>query len=165
MTKKTTLNYNTNKLTNSLKASTGKGVDAFFPQSISTSKPQKPQVSKETRKQASLSGSLEGNKETRKQPRKQVFISDEQVSFDPAPPSRQRLYRKQTFAFNETDMDFLDTVKFELRELGVTKNEIVRAGIELLARDYQGNKETSFLVRKFGRKQGNNPGEKMAYPP
>ena len=71
------------------------------------------------------------------------------VPFEPEAPRRQLLRRKQTFELSKGELDFLDEVKFQLRELGVTKNEVIRTGLELLAKDYQANKETSFLVRKF----------------
>jgi hypothetical protein len=77
------------------------------------------------------------------------------IAFEPDVPRRRRLGRKQTFEFNKRELDFLDEVKFQLRELGVTKNEIVRTALELLAKDYEANKETSFLVRKFAEEPGN----------
>jgi hypothetical protein len=71
------------------------------------------------------------------------------IPFEPEAPRRQLLRRKQTFELSQGELDFLDEVKFQLRELAVTKNEVIRTGLELLSKDYQANKETSFLVRKF----------------
>lgn len=104
----------------------------------------------------------QSNKETRKQPKKKTILPTSQkpsletkkrpsrrVAFEPDVPQKHRLYRKQTFEFSKEELDFLEKAKFHLRELGVTKNEIVRTALELLNKDYQANKETSFLVRKF----------------
>jgi len=78
------------------------------------------------------------------------------VPFEPEAPRRQLIRRKQTFELSQGELDFLDEVKFQLRELGVTKNEMIRTALELLSKDYQANKETSFLVRKF---IGNKPAD------
>jgi hypothetical protein len=120
-------------------------------------------------------GKSQHNKETRKQgrklPEKRTIFPERKpalqkasrkkeppmrpIAFEPDVPRRHRLGRKQTFEFSKGELDFLDETKFQLRELGVTKNEIVRTALELLAKDYVANKETSFLVRKFAGEQGN----------
>jgi hypothetical protein len=100
------------------------------------------------------------SKKTRKQAEKEppapkaITSPSTTIPFDPEPPQKQRLTRKQTFEFSKDELDFLDTAKFELRESGVTKNEIIRTGLELLAKDHQANKEASFLVRKITSLQG-----------
>ena len=73
----------------------------------------------------------------------------------PDPPDKPDFYRKQTFAFVEDELDFLDEAKLDCRrqyEVRITKNEIVRTALEFLRKDFHKNKETSFLVRKFARK-------------
>jgi hypothetical protein len=106
---------------------------------------------KETRKQ--------GNKLFRKQASHQESpkkgASAVPICFEPDSTGKLKFWRKQTFEFSKEELDFLNEVKFHLRELGVTKNKVVRTALELLAKDYQANKEVSFLVRKFTRRQGN----------
>jgi hypothetical protein len=97
-----------------------------------------------------------GNKETSKQPSKEASVpaapplpSPTPIPLIPDPPSKQNLTRKQTFEFTKKELDFMAEIKFQLRHLGVTKNELVQTGLELLAKDYAANKEQSYLVRKF----------------
>lgn len=61
--------------------------------------------------------------------------------------------RKQTFELTKAELDFMDTAKYELRALGVTKNEMVLTGLELLAKDYYANRKRSYLYRKFASRE------------
>jgi len=92
------------------------------------------------------------NAVTRKQGNKEVSLF---IPFIPDKPQRPKLTKKQTFEFGQTELDFLDQAKYELRESKVTKNDVVLTALELLKKDYQQNKETSFLGNKFTSKQGN----------
>ena len=71
------------------------------------------------------------------------------IPITPDPPQRHTLTRKQTFEFSKSELEFLTAVKFQLRHLGVTKNEIVQTGLELVAKDYAANPAASYLMRKF----------------
>ncbi len=118
------------------------------------------QDGKQTRKQASKHSGNRSSLPTTRQASQEARPKQETparpVPFEPEAPRRQLLRRKQTFEFSKGELDFLDEVKFQLRELGVTKNEVIRTALELLSKDYQANKETSFLVRKF---IGNKPAD------
>lgn len=62
---------------------------------------------------------------------------------------------KNSFLFTEEEWDLLDDIKLDLRRrfgLKATKNDLARAGVRLLADDYQEKKEASFLVRKLPKK-------------
>jgi hypothetical protein len=101
----------------------------------------------------------QANKETRKQPSSPVELPSEPkkptipVPFTPDPLQKRPLTRKQTFELTENELEFMAQVKFELRELGITKNEMVITGLELLAKDYQANKKNSYLYRKFASRK------------
>ncbi len=88
------------------------------------------------------------NLETRKQ-------GDKETS---SLPAKQAQIRKATFGLPVEDLDNLDDMKRILsRQYGIrtSKERIVSEGIRLLFEDLQGNKETSILVSKLARKQGN----------
>ena len=95
----------------------------------------------------------QGNKETRKLPSKQTRKpGSQEVYLEPDAPNKPEFYRKQTFEFSESELDFLDEAKLKCKKrygFRVTKAEIVRTALEFLGKDFQGNKETSFLARKF----------------
>ena len=153
------------------------GLDKLLLSSTQTKKQSQEEIghgqgNKETRKQPSKQTSLPVSKEASQEvsglkplqsaatDKHELEVSQTRemsaaIDFEPDPPRKQRLYRKQTFELSKEELEFLEEAKFQLRELEVTKNEIVRTALELLTKDYQGNKETSFLVRKFTNKQGN----------
>jgi hypothetical protein len=118
------------------------------------------QDNKQTRKQGSQLGGNRTSLPTTRQASQESSMKEETparpVPFEPDAPRKQLLRRKQTFELSQGELDFLDEVKFQLRELDVTKNEVIRTALELLSKDYQANKETSFLVRKF---IGNKPAD------
>jgi len=73
-------------------------------------------------------------------------------------PSKQTQIRKATFGLLVEDLDNLDDMKRILnRQYGIrtSKERIVSEGIRLFFEDLQQNKETSILVSKLARKQGN----------
>ena len=99
-----------------------------------------------------------GNKETSLQPGQEAAASPTPpattpLPITPDPPHKQSLTRKQTYEFTRSELEFLTAVKFQLRHLGVTKNEIVQTGLELVAKDYAANQTQSYLVRKFALRQ------------
>ena len=104
----------------------------------------------------------QGNKETRNLVKKEAGKEGAQeASLEPDLPTKPELYRKQTFEFSEAELEFLEDAKTTCRRrfgFHVTKNEIARTALELLAKDFQTNKETSFLVRKF---TGNEPRRRL----
>ena len=104
-----------------------------------------------------------GNKETSLQSAKEASVSASPTAPDakpipltPEPPQKHTLTRKQTFEFTKSELDFLAEVKFQLRDLGVTKNEIVQTGLELVAKDYAANRAKSYLMRKFASRHTDN---------
>ena len=104
-----------------------------------------------------------GNKETSKQPGQEAAVSvspplpaTTPIPITPDPPHKQSLTRKQTFEFTKSELEFLTEIKFQLRHLGVTKNEIVQTGLELVAKDYAANRTQSYLVRKFAARSTDN---------
>ncbi len=110
------------------------------------------ETSKQGRKLPGKQTRLSANKQANNEPSPQTNKNQKLININPDLPHRQRMYRKQTFEFSQADLDFMDLIKFELRASSVTKNAIVRTGLEALRKDYQANKETSFLVRKFAGK-------------
>jgi len=73
----------------------------------------------------------------------------------PSEPKPLALYRKQTFYLGEDELRFLEQARQTMQEQyqrQVFKNELVRAALELLAKDFEINKDRSFLVRKFARR-------------
>ena len=101
--------------------------------------------------------SQQGSKETRKRVSKQtITLKSKRVLLQPDLPDNPEFYRKQTFEFSEGELDFLDEAKLTCKRkyrFRVTKNELVRTALEMLSKDFEQNKETSFLVRKFARNQ------------
>jgi hypothetical protein len=75
------------------------------------------------------------------------------VPFTPEPIPGRQLTKKQTFELHKAHVDFMDQAKFELRALGVSKEEMVRTGLELLAKDYSANQKNSYLYRKFASRE------------
>jgi len=73
----------------------------------------------------------------------------------PSEPKPLAFYRKQTFYLGEEDLRFMEHAQQAMQEQykhEVFKNELVRAALELLAKDFELNKDKSFLVRKFVRR-------------
>ena len=73
----------------------------------------------------------------------------------PSEPKPLALYRKQTFCLGEDELKFLEHAQQTMQtqhKHAVFKNEILRCALELLAKDFDINKDRSFLVRKFVRR-------------
>ena len=102
---------------------------------VSVATPNQSQATESTRKQAN------------KEPSQEEVV--QRIPIGPNPPAKQEYTKKQTFEFSKDELRFLKQIKLELEEYKVTQNEVVRAGIELLAKDYVANRRESFLVRKF----------------
>lgn len=74
---------------------------------------------------------------------------------EPDPPDAPDLYRKQTINFGPEDLESVHKMQQALRDehdQETSKQDIVRAGIELLVKDFDLHKEDSFLMRKFVRR-------------
>lgn len=97
----------------------------------------------------------ETSQPTSKQVSQETSQPAAQVVSLPTLPIPSTAYRKQTFEIPVTAYDLLEDVKIACRRqygVSVTKNEIVLIALELMAQDFQENKQTSFLVRKFAGK-------------
>jgi hypothetical protein len=74
---------------------------------------------------------------------------------EPDVPDAPDLYRKQTINFGPEDLESVHKMQQALRDehdQEISKQDIVRAAIELLVKDFDLHKENSFLVRKFVRR-------------
>ena len=146
----------TSKLSNDLAASS-----VYFrkPSPLPVPSAPPPPPSAQTPQPGLLTPEKQGNKETRKQPSPSRVQGDGQsgkatpVPFAPEPLQGKPMTRKQTFELTRAELDFMDKAKFELRALGVTKNEMVLTGLELLAKDYNANRKRSYLYRKFASRE------------
>ena len=93
-----------------------------------------------------------------KQPRpkqKAGPAAEKPVPLTPDEPKPLAFYRKQTFYLGAEDLNFLEQAQDAMQaqyKHEVFKNELVRAALELLAKDFEINKDKSFLVRKFVRR-------------
>lgn len=99
---------------------------------------------RETGKLARKEVSKEVSQEERKERRREA-IKEEKPTF------------KSSFLYTEKEFETFEDLKTDVRRkhgLKMTKNDLARAGIRLLAEDYEKNQETSFLVKRFLGKQG-----------
>ena len=90
-----------------------------------------------------------------KKPEHKSGDSTEKQRLVPSEPKPLALYRKQTFYLGEDELRFLQQAQQTMQTQythEVFKNEIVRCALELLAKDFEINKDKSFLVRKFVRR-------------
>jgi hypothetical protein len=73
---------------------------------------------------------------------------------DPEPPDSPALYRKQTLQFGARDLDAVQTLQQAMAARGreVAKNDLVRAAVEFLAKDFEAQQDDSYFVRKFVRR-------------
>ena len=102
------------------------------------------QENKETSSQVTQETSKLGNKDAGKQ-----------VNLE---TSKRATYPKVTYQLNPTVTNMLQDAKLVLLRhyhLRASLAEIVEEAIQHVCTDLQENKETSFLVSKFSRKQGN----------
>ena len=94
--------------------------------------------------------SLQGNQETRK------LVNKETVKQVYKETSKRGEYPKVTYQLNPTVTNVLQDTKIALQrqyKLKVTLADIVEEAIQHFCTDLQENKETSFLVTLFTRKQ------------
>lgn len=70
---------------------------------------------------------------------------------DPEPPDSPALYRKQTPQFGPGDLAAAERLQAAMVTRGgqVGKNDLIRAAVEFLAKDYEAHQDDSYLVRKF----------------
>lgn len=64
---------------------------------------------------------------------------------------------KSSFLYTEGEFETFEDLKTDVRRkhgLKMTKNDLAREGLRLLAEDYEKNQETSFLVKRSLGKQG-----------
>ena len=73
----------------------------------------------------------------------------------PSEPKALAFYRKQTFYLGAEELRFIEHAQETMQaqyKHEVHKNDLIRAALELLAKDFEINKDKSFLVRKFVRR-------------
>ena len=74
---------------------------------------------------------------------------------EPDLPDAPDLYRKQTLQFGPKELDAIRTMQQGMSERHnqtLSKNDLVRAAVEFLAKDFAMHKDASFLARKFVRR-------------
>jgi hypothetical protein len=73
---------------------------------------------------------------------------------DPEPPDSPALYRKQTLQFGARDLETVENLQQAMAARGceVAKNDLVRAAVEFLAKDFEAQQDNSYFVRKFVRR-------------
>jgi hypothetical protein len=73
---------------------------------------------------------------------------------EPEPPDSPALYRKQTLQFGARDLEAVQTLQKAMAARGheVAKNDLVRAAVEFLAKDFEAQQDNSYFVRKFVRR-------------
>ena len=90
-----------------------------------------------------------------KKPEHKPVDNPEKQRLVPTEPKPLALYRKQTFCLGADELRFMEHIQETMQaqyKHEVFKNEIVRCALELLAKDFEINKDKSFLVRKFVRR-------------
>ena len=105
---------------------------------------------KETEKQGNMQTSLQENKETRK------LVNKETVKQVSKETRKRATYPKVTYQLNPTVTNLLQDAKIALQRqynIKISLVEIVEEAIQRACTDLQENKETSFLVSLFTRKQ------------
>ncbi len=150
MTKRQTLDYNTDELALHLKQSTGQGVDALF----STPSPPRAGTVEEQPRQASQDESVQESTRARTHVREQVssYVSIEQQL-------RERILIKKhlssfTFRFQPEELEALDRITDEINQNGkhkTSKNDVMRLALNWLLRDHQEKRENSMLVKVLTR--------------
>ena len=96
--------------------------------------------------------SFQGNKET------SLLINKDSVKQVSKETSKRATYPKVTYQLNPLVTDMLEDAKRAIKRqynIKASLAEIVEEAIQKVCQDLQGNKETSFLVSKFSRKQEN----------
>jgi hypothetical protein len=73
---------------------------------------------------------------------------------EPDPPEALPLYRKQTLQFGPKELETVQRLQQAMaaRQHEISKNDLVRAALEFLAKDFTAQKDDSYLVRKFVRR-------------
>jgi hypothetical protein len=73
---------------------------------------------------------------------------------DPEQPDSPALYRKQTLQFGARDLEAVQRLQQAMAARGneVAKNDLVRAAVEFLAKDFDAQQDDSYFVRKFVRR-------------
>jgi hypothetical protein len=166
MAKRQQLNYNNDELVQHLRQSTGQGVDALFsppspPRSVATTKQQA-----QTGQDESIQTSTRAR--THLLPQAETGVSQEKsVQTDTHASMHARivealrhgfLNRRHlssfTFRFRAQELEDLDQVAAEVnREVDqkISKNDIVRLGLNWLLQDYQHSKQNSVLASVLRR--------------
>jgi hypothetical protein len=88
-------------------------------------------------------------------PERETTDDAEKAHAVPSEPKPLALYRKQTFYLGADELRFIEHAQETMQaqyKHEVFKNDLVRAALELLAKDFAINKDKSFLVRKFVRR-------------
>jgi hypothetical protein len=132
-------------LTNNLKQSSGKGVDAFF-SAPPPPQTEKPPVAQEAQEKAAA---LNPPVQALMQP-----AATEAKEFDLNIPTE----KSETFAFTFEEWFALDQLKTELTrllgvDLRVTKIDIMRCALYMIVKNYRNHGERSFLVDRIKNKK------------
>lgn len=125
-------------------------------------KPTKPATAPEAKPETAenVAGGLDaaeesnGKKKTTEQPQTEVGTALVR-RLDPDPPEALELYRKQTLQFGPKELDTIQRIQQVMsnkHHRETTKNDLVRAAVEFLAKDFDAHSDDSFLVRKFVRR-------------
>jgi hypothetical protein len=113
-------------------------------------------LSEEARKEAIVPG--HGNGQAKEEKKTAVLLEPDGNlvrQLEPDLPDALDLYRKQTINFGPEDLESVHKMQQALRDehdQEISKQDIVRAAIELLVKDFDLHKEDSFLMRKFVRR-------------
>ena len=166
MAKRQVLNYNSDELALHLKQSTGQGVDALFsapspPPAVvpeQAPEPQKPSESIQVRKRARTHASRQpkpGIARTRtSQARTGGSVQARMVKELKERSLDRRHLSSFTFRFRPQELEALDRLAGEVNRgthQKISKNDIVRLGLNWLLEDYDQNKRDSMLARVLTR--------------
>lgn len=159
MPKRKKLDFNTDELAKNLEESKGKGVDALFsqpsptpPEEAKKESPPKEDISTQTRKRARTHARTKVKKIESPKPEESVHA---RTHFPIERDLKNSILSKKhlssfTFRFRPDELDELDEAAGKVnksREQKVSKNDIVRLGLNWLLKDYKRNKGKSMLAR------------------
>jgi hypothetical protein len=150
MTKRQTLNYNSDELALHLKQSTGQGVDALF----SSPSPAPPGAPVEQRREEEKDNNTQAPKRARMHARQQP---SRRTSFEQE--LREQVLIKRhlssfTFRFQLEELEALDRVTDEINQNGrhkTSKNDVIRLALNWLLKEYEVKKEDSMLTKVLNR--------------
>ena len=156
MTKRQSLDFNSDELTANLKTSAGKGMNAFFP--TPSSPPAKPEPSQSKERMVPVQASKHARMHPAPKGRAQASTptrTDAPVHARTVEQLKRAIANKKhlsslTFRFKAEELERLDKVTEminENMEQKISKNDIVRLSLVWLLQEYEQNKHTSVLAR------------------